>query len=42
MKEVKNLKDCDKLLSKNNYSSEVIKEILKWYDYTDKKGIASF
>ena len=42
MKEGEDLKHCVKLLSKNNYSSEVIKEILKWYDYTDKKGIASF
>jgi len=42
MKEVENLNDCEKLLSKNKYSSEVIKEILKWYDYQDKKGVASF
>jgi len=42
MKELKNLNDCEKLLSKNNYSSKAVKEILKWYDYTEKKGIASF
>jgi len=42
MKEVKNLNDCKKLLSKNNYSSEAIQNILKWYDYTEKKGVASF
>ncbi len=42
MKEVKDLKDFEKLLSENKYSSKVIKEILKWYDYRDKKGIASF
>ncbi len=42
MKEAEDLKDCEKLLSKNKYSSEVIKEILKWYDYRDKKGVASF
>jgi len=41
-KEVENLNDCKKLLSKNKHSSEVIKEILKWYDYRDKKGVASF
>jgi len=42
MKEVENLNDCGKLLSKNKYSSKVIKEILKWYDYSDNKGVASF
>jgi len=42
MKEAKDLNDCEKLLSKNKYSSEVIKEILKWYDYGDKKGVASY
>ena len=42
MKEVENLNDCEKLLSKNKYSSEIIKEILKWYDYNDKKGVPSF
>jgi len=42
MKEVENLNDCGKLLSKNKYSSDVIKEILKWYDYGEKKGVASF
>jgi len=41
-KESKNLNDCEKLLSKNKYSSKAIKEILKWYDYRDKKGVASF
>jgi hypothetical protein len=42
MKEVKDIKECEKLLSKNNYSSEVIQKILKWYDYNEKKGVASF
>jgi len=42
MKEVENLNDCEKLLSENNYSSQVIKEILKWYDYSGKEGVASF
>jgi hypothetical protein len=42
MKEGEDLKACVKLLSKNQYSSDVIKEILKWYDYTEKKGVASF
>lgn len=42
MKEVRNLNDCRKLLSENKFSPEVIEEIIKWYDYSDKKGIASF
>ena len=42
MSDLDNLIDCEKLLSKNNYSSKAVKEILKWYDYTEKKGIASF
>jgi len=42
MKEVNDLNDCEKLLSENKYSSEVIKEILKWYAYSHKKGVASF
>jgi len=37
MKEVEDIKECKKLLSKNDYSSEVINEILKWYDYKGKK-----
>jgi hypothetical protein len=40
--ELKNLDDCEKLLSKNKYSSETIREILKWYDYSKKKGVSSF
>ena len=42
MKEMKDLNDVEKLLSENKYSSQVIKEILKWYDYSGKKGVASF
>lgn len=42
MKEVKDLKDIEKLLSKKKYSSEVIEEILRWYDYSAKKGEASY
>jgi hypothetical protein len=42
MKEVKDLTEFEKLLSEKNYSSEAIKEILKWYDFRDKKGVASF
>lgn len=42
MKEIRNLKDCEKLLSENNFSPEAIEEIIKWYDYVGKKGVASF
>ncbi|MEJ2271186.1 MAG: hypothetical protein P8X91_01590 [Candidatus Bathyarchaeota archaeon] len=42
MKEVDNLNDCKRLLSENNFSSDAIEEILKWNDYSDKKGVASF
>jgi len=40
--ELKNLDDCKKLLSKNKHSSKAIQEILKWYDYSKKKGVASY
>ena len=39
---LENLNECERLLSKNNYSTKAVKEIIKWYDYTEKKGIASF
>ena len=42
MKEDKDHNEFGKLLSKNDYSSEVIEEILKWYDYGEKKGVASY
>ena len=42
MKEDKDIKECKKLLSKNDYSSKVIEEILKWYDYSENKGVASY
>jgi hypothetical protein len=42
IKEVKDITKFEKLLSENNYSSKAIKEILKWYDFRDKKGVASF
>ena len=29
-------------LQKEGYSEKVIEEIWKWYDYKDKKGVASF
>jgi hypothetical protein len=42
MEKLKNLDDCEKLLLKNKYSPNVIQEILKWYDYSKKKGVASY
>jgi hypothetical protein len=42
MKEDNNIKECRKLLSENEYSPKIIEEILKWYDYREKKGIASY
>ena len=30
------------LLKKRGYSEETIKEIYKWYDYSERKGIANF
>jgi hypothetical protein len=42
VKELGNLIDFKKLLSKNKISSRAAKEILKWYDYHEKKGVASF
>jgi hypothetical protein len=42
MKEVNDFKDIEKLLSKNKYSSEAIKELLRWYDYSEKKGATSY
>jgi len=42
MKEDNDIKECGKLLSKNEYSTKVIEEILKWYDYREKQGVASY
>jgi len=42
MKEIEDLKDIKKLLSKKKYSSEVIEEILIWYNHSEKKGVASY
>ena len=42
MKEDNDIKEFRKLLSKNEYSPKIIEEILKWYDYREKKGVASY
>jgi hypothetical protein len=30
------------MLQKEDYSERVIEELWKWYDFSDKKGVASF
>jgi len=30
------------LLKRNRYSKKAVEEIWKWYDYSEKKGAASF
>ena len=30
------------LLKRNGYSEKAIEEILKWYDFSERKGVASF
>ena len=30
------------LLKKNGYSDKIVKEIWKWYDFSERKGAASF
>ena len=35
-------KDFSKLLKERGYSTEAIEKMWKWYDYSEKKGVASF
>ena len=35
-------KDFCKLLKERGYSIEAIEKMWKWYDYSEKKGVASF
>jgi len=30
------------LLKKQGYSEKVIEQLWKWYDYSEKKGVASY
>jgi hypothetical protein len=30
------------MLKKRGYSTEVVEEMWKWYDYSEKKGVASY
>jgi hypothetical protein len=34
--------DFKLLLTRHNYSEKSIKELWKWYDPTEKKGVASY
>ena len=42
MEEVNYIKDFKKLLTNNKNSPKAVEEILKWYDYSDKKNVAHF
>jgi hypothetical protein len=35
-------KNFDKMLKDRGYSLEVIKKMWKWYDQSEKKGVASY
>ena len=42
---VRQMKSSDtfcKMLKDNGYSAEAIEELWKWYDYSEKKGVASY
>jgi hypothetical protein len=39
---MKPVKSFDQMLNKRGYSTKVIEEMWKWYDYSEKKGVASF
>ena len=34
--------DFCEMLKKRGYSTKTIEELWKWYDFSEKKGIASF
>ncbi len=34
--------DFSKMLKKRGYSTDVIEKMWKWYDNSEKKGVASF
>ena len=42
MKDVKNLSDLKKLLSESNYSSITIREIFKWYNFSEEKDETNY
>ena len=39
---MKTSKNFDGMLKERGYSTEAIKKMWKWYDYPEKKGVASF
>jgi hypothetical protein len=39
---MKTSKSFIQMLKNNGYYTKAIEEIWKWYDYSEKKGIASF
>jgi len=39
---MKTSKDFSTMLKKRGYSTDAIKKMWKWYDNSEKKGVASF
>ena len=39
---MKTLKNFNQMLKERGYSTEAIEKMWKWYDYSEKKGVASF
>ena len=39
---MKSKKTFDNLLQQRGYSSKAIDKLWKWYDYSERKGVASF
>ena len=39
---MKHPKIFEQILKKRGYSTEVVEEMWKWYDYSEKKGVASY
>jgi hypothetical protein len=42
VEQMKTSKDFYNLLNERGCSPKAIKELWKWYDYSEKKGVASF
>jgi len=42
VRQMETSKDFCKLLKERGYSTEAIEEMWKWYDYSKKKGVASY
>jgi len=39
---MKSSKKFSQMLKENGYSTKTIEEMWKWYDYSEKKGVASY